>query len=168
MIFDILTTNPDFGQMDFLAASAPPNSLIVNGTGAGVVFENAFGVSWFESGDNLLISGIDLQIPFGFGQGPTKAKANFEFRDSIGASIIIPEFADTGNLVIPDTCHGLVYPGKGLFIKTPVGGSRLQLFCVSWEFEVSLVNLPTTLVGEIVQMLLHVTVQHTRPMQSVP
>ncbi len=167
MIFEVLTSDAIAGQLDFVAASAPPNELIVNGVGAGVVFENSFGLEWFEPGDNLLITGFFCRIPYGFGYGSLRIQGTFEFRDAGGVGIVIPEFADTGNLVIPDPCGGLEFPGDGLFVRVPTGAGRVRLFCSGWSARVSLVNVPSSLVGVTVQTLLHWTLKHTRPMQAV-
>lgn len=168
MIYEVLTSDAIAGQLDFVAASAPPNELIVNGVGAGVVFENSFGLEWFEPGDNLMLNSFFCRIPFGFGYGSLRVQANFEFRDAGGATIVIPEFAQTGNLVIPDPCGGLAFPGDGLFIRTPVGAGRVRLWCSVWQCRVSLVNVPSSLVGTTVQTLLHWNLKHTRPMAAVP
>lgn len=168
MIFEVLTSDAIAGQLDFVAASAPPNEIIVNGAGAGVVFENSFGTEWFEPGDNIKLQSFFCRTPFGFGYGSLRVQGTFEFRDAGGNGIVIPELAGTGNLVVPDPCGGLVFPDGGLFIRTPTNAGRVRLWCSVWQCRVSFVNVPSSLVGATVQMLLHWNLTHTRPMQAVP
>jgi len=173
MIYDILSTQAGAGELNFVAALPPPNSVLVNPPGAATALANALlpgGNEWFEPGDNIRIDRLYVSIPFGFGQGIGQVRAQFEFRDGAGVPSTITEFANTGWITIPNMCEGIAFPGDGLFVRMPsgVGVGRHRLILVDLEAQVSMVNLPASLVGVDVQLQIHLGISHTRPMAPAP
>lgn len=168
MIQDVLSTIFTAGRLDFLAAEAPPNDIAVNNAGVGGVdFSDNATNKWFEPGDNFLLQRLWVNIPYGFGQGTGKAAMELVFADSVGALTLIPELGEDSRITIPDFC-GITYPGDGLFIRVPTGLLRRKLVVVDLQMRVSMVNLPTALVGVTVSTQFHLMIRHTRPLVLAP
>lgn len=170
MIFDIVSTQAGAGSLDFVAAVAPPTSIPITGAGAGVVFGSSDipTKQWFEPGDNLKINSLEIAIPYGFGIGFGQTSLRFVFRDSAGVGILIPEFATNGWITYPNICNRLDFPGDGLFISVPKNQGRFRLWLINFVAEVSMVNVPSVLIGQTVQLQVHASITHTLPMASVP
>lgn len=171
MIFDVLTSQAGVGELSFVAASAPPNSVAVAGAGVNGVTLASSDIpakTWFEPGDNLKINFIQVSIPYGFGAGIGQTSLRFIFRNNVPLGFLIPEFSSNGWITYPNLCDKLEFPGDGLFVAAPKNQGRFQFKLVDFISQVSMVNLPTSLVGVTVQLFVHVGVTHTLPMASVP
>lgn len=174
MIFDVLSSNNTVvGDADFTAAAAPPLQVALNPiAAAGLVFSDANGNTWVEPGDRLILSRLLVNTPFCFGQGTGTHRLGIAWKNSIGGFVIIPEFAGNSTLTVP-TLEGIDFAGGpnaggGLFIKTPTNLGKLQLALTVATLNVSMVNLPTDLVGQVIALQYHLEVFHTLPLAAVP
>lgn len=169
MIFEVITSRAAAGQMNFTAANPPPNGIAVNGAGAGVPLENPLASQWFERGDNLKLRKLWVSVPYGFGWGVGPLQIQFEFRNSANAPIGIPEFCNSGWLFVPNPCDGIEFP-DGLFLRAPVDSTlgRFRMVISAFIGNVSVVNLPASLVGESIKVELSIALEHTRGMAGVP
>ena len=171
MIQDILSSSIAVaGQMDFVAAAAPPLDVAVTVPGMnGIDCHDANGNLWIEPGDNLLLQRVWCSIPFGFVQGSEETHLGIVFRNNAGASSIITEFAGNSAFTFPDICHGIDFPGSGLFIANPNGGVRWKWnLTAALAMRVSMVNLPSVLIGTTVKVQFHFMVAHTKALQAAP
>lgn len=175
MILDVLSSDvSQVGKDDF--AAVDPSVLIqvgVNGPGgAGLAFQNGGVNTWFERGDNVILKKVQIDMPFGFGQGTGRHLIQLAWLASAGdggALTYIPELSGGGFLPIPTMCDPVEFPPDGLMIAVPTlatGVQRVQLVLKSVVLNVSMVNIPAVLVGAVVPFAYYLEVLHTRPMQA--
>ncbi len=163
------------GEMEFVAAAAPPLYVTMDGPGEdGIDFVNALGSRWFLPGDNIVISEIWVNIPYGFGQGAGTLLLGPRYSLDGGGTFAIPEFGGSSGtesfLQMPGVgCH-LAFVGDGLFLKVPTSatGIRFKLALFSMALNVAMVGLPDVLAGETVKVQVHALIRHTYIMLPGP
>jgi len=168
MIVDIISSSIDVaGEAQFTATDAALE-VAVSGPGAdGLVFSNSYGMSYFQLGDNLKIAKLWVNIPFGFGQGTGLHTIGLGYWDGSTFELITPPFQNSSNSVgIPTLCGPLEFAPDGLFATMPKTGVRRQIRLVDMDLNVSMLNLPADLVGQIIKVQYHLEVLHSLPMMA--
>lgn len=165
MILDMLGSDlADAGRPVFTAASPPPDEVAVAGPVAPVSFINAQGNAWFARGDNPILNATWINIPFGFGFGTGTTRFQIVWEDSAANIIPVAELPDSW-VQMPDPCAELLFPVNGLFLTFPqsaVGKAKLSLDGVAMN--VSMINLPADLAGDVISPQWHIQVLHTKPL----
>lgn len=168
VMLDIISSDiGQAGEMEFTAAAAPPLEVLILPPGATPLrFSNSDDMQLFQPGDNLLLQRLWCNIPFGFAAGTGRTRIAVLWRSEAGENRLISELGDGTFLTVPDVCGGIVFPGSGLFLRTPtdMGLVGLVLTALTNENMVSMVNLPADLVGAVIKVQWSFMVQHTRPM----
>lgn len=164
MIFDVITSNPvEAGNLEFTAAVSPPLQVTVGAVTDPIILPNAAGDLFFNAGDNLLLMAIVPYIAFGFGQAVGTHKLGLAWVADDDDLVSIPELAG-GMVTIPNLCGGLEFPGAGLFLTAPRDRGNLRLAVTSADLNVSMLDLPSALVGEVLTVQYHLKIGHTLPM----
>ncbi len=173
-VIDILSSdNTVTGEGDFTAVTPGALDVPVNPPGAaGLIFSDANGNTFFEPGDNILLQRLDINIPYGFGQGEGTHHIGLAWwNPTTAAFITIPELAGNSALVVPDLC-GLDFEGQadanGLSIQVPKNntGLRYNLMLTVIDLNLSMLGLPTELDGLVLALQYHLRVLHTKPLQA--
>lgn len=170
MIIDILSSDTSVaGEMDFVAATPGPLLVPVNPPGGahGLVFSGSLG-AWFRDGESLILTGVVVNIPYGFGQATGTAFFVMCWLDQAGVEYDVPEFGGNNTLKLPNICGTLEFPPDGIFLVAPKGHGSLQLRLKDFDFNVSMLNLPAELDGETISAQIHLRVNHTIVMTAVP
>jgi hypothetical protein len=123
---------------------------------------------WFEAGDNVVLTGISVNLPYSFGQGTGNAFINVSWRDSLGNSITIPELSGSGNMFLPGLCGMLELPPEGIFIEAPVAVGRVKLVLEAVTANISMLNVPAILDGTVQNIGSSLRLFHTRALSAVP
>jgi hypothetical protein len=173
MIFDIVSSIYVAGTFDFVATTPGAIQKAVNPPipPAVVVYGNSNGDTWIEPGDNILLQKIEVNVPFGFLEGSGIHFFGLALQDGAGTVQAIAEMPNS-SVNIPDLCHGITFPGNGLFISIPSNGvsanKRQQLVTPSIALNISQVNLPAVLNGVTIPIEYHLQFVHTKAMRAVP
>lgn len=120
-------------------------------------FANADGDTLFAGGDNIKIKAMRLMLPYQFGQG--------DFTQINTLTILfndlttIPEFGDASAIAMPTVCDLL---HLDLFIQAKAVNYGLVLGGITQN--ISMLNVPTSLVGQTLEMDIWMQVEHTLPM----
>jgi hypothetical protein len=168
MIFDILSSNTGVGN-NFVVDNTLTEKALVGPPGTGNKFSNAAARDWFEKGDNLILTGFWMNIPFGFGQGTGSVSLSLFWEDGAGAFTVIPELADpSSTLNLPNFCGPLEFPPNGLFIRVPTtGATKFRLTNLNSIMNISQINAPAILQGTTQKVQFHLRVLHTLPIAAV-
>lgn len=173
MIVEVVSSIYVAGTFDFVAATPGAIQKAVNPPvpPAVVAYANSNGDTWIEPGDNLLLQQITVNVPFGFVEGDGVHFFGLALQDGAGTVQAIPALPNS-SINIPDLCHGVTFPGNGLFILIPSNGvsanGRWQLVTPSIALNISQVNLPLALNGVTIPVEYHLQFTHTKAMQAVP
>ena len=169
MIFDILSSNTGVGN-NFVVDNTVIEKALVAPPATGNKFSNAAARDWFEKGDNLILTGFWVNIPFGFGQGTGLAQVSIFWEDGAGAFTLIPELANPASIIsLPNFCGPLEFPPGGLFVKVPTtGATRFRLTNLTSIMNISQINAPAIINGTTVKAQFHLRVLHTLEIQAVP
>jgi len=137
-----------------VAVTAPPAN--------GLPFSALTGLQYFALGDSPIVTGLWVNLPYGFGQGTGRASVGLVWRTAGGTSYSIPELSSGSFLTLPTICP-LTFPPNGLFLKAPVA-QALPLFLnlTSIALNVSMANVPTALDGQVLKVQFHLQVLHTK------
>lgn len=174
MINDIMSSSLAIaGVMEFVANSAVTEVAVVPPGVGGVPMRDANDFPYFEAGDNLLLTGVWVTIPYGFGEGEFPSgvitpKMEMKWEDGVGTFYNIPELASNSLLTIPNLCGPLEFPPNGLFIQTPRNVGRVRLTLTDFLLNVSQINLPSQLEGETIKVQVHWRITHTKPLAVIP
>ena len=166
-----MSTNlPGGGPMQFTATTPGPiQQPVGNVFPVGVFFQSPNAAIWFEPGDNITLERIWTPIPHGFGQGSGTPVLGLRFQNAALAFSPIAEISVTGDLIYPDLCGGLTFPDGGLYIQVPkTPSSRWRLAIQTLSMNISQVNLPAALNGQVIDVQVYCMVKHTRPLSTVP
>ncbi len=160
------------GQSDFVADSSVTDLAVNNTAGAGLVFANAAGETYFDLGDHLLCQKIWSVINWGFGQGGYNASRahniGIVYWDGAAAQVINPPFNNTiRSINLPLLCCPLEF-GDGLYMPMPITGTRRQLRLFNIDLRISQVNLPGVFDGVRFHVQYFMQVLHTQTMKVVP
>lgn len=136
--------------------------------GVGVDFVNAGGAKWFEAGDNPIITDIYCNIPFGFGQGTGTHKIDFAWLDNFGAINFPQEFSAGYGIFLPSLCGPLDFPPDGIFVKNTGGVGKQKLNLQVLLLNVSQLNVPAALNGQVIKVQYFIELTHTKPLSLVP
>lgn len=175
MVIDILSSDITVaGEADFTAATPGALDVAVNSPGSGGLnFEDSNGNLYIEPGDNILLQRLDVNIPYGFGQGQGTHKIGLAWYNPTDATFItIPELAGNSALTIPDLC-GIDFQGQadgnGLLIVAPKNttGLRYNLRLTVIDLNLSMLGLPSELNGLVLPVQYHLRVLHTKPLQAL-
>jgi len=123
---------------------------------------------WFEEGDNLILTGVSINLPYQFGLASGNASLALSWVDSLGNLLVIRELANSGTIYIPRICEMLELPPDGLFVSVPIGSGRLKLQLISAVFNVSMLNVPAILNGTTQNIGSSLRLYHTRALSVVP
>ncbi len=161
------------GQAEFTAATpgALYKTVAVPGVD-GLPFFDANGNQWLDAGDNVLLQKLGWEIPYGFGQGPGLHRIGLAWQNNDGDLYIIRELSGNSIIVIPDNL-GLDLEGQsganGLFLTVPDGNhERKRLVLTNIELNVSQINLPADLDGEVIKVQYYAQILHSKPCQAAP
>lgn len=166
MITDILSsdTGAAGGKVTVNVAAL---EVAITGAGGGISFRNAAPDLWFEPGDNIVLTGAWINVPFGLGQGTGLASITIAWRDNFGVETFPPELGNSGNLPFVNFC-AQEFPPDGLFIACPRGAGRQFLKITALAGNVSMLNVPATLEGQVLDVQWHLRVNHTKALSAVP
>ena len=168
-----LVTQPDAGELDFVANSAVDQVLINSPALMEVFFQNPNGASSFAPNENLILQRLNVNIPFGFGQGAGNHIVQIRYRQN-AVLFEIPEFnpispAGISNLFIPDLCEGIIFPDGGLLLNPRLAGldqvNRYDLVLTSAVLNVSQISLPAALDTDTIVVAYHLQIKNTLPLQ---
>lgn len=126
---------------------------------------------WFQPGDNLLLKRWFTRIPHGYLQGTGQHYVDLYFENSAGGLVPIPEVspgAGSSRMFIPSLCEVAF---DDLFIqmpKTGPGNARHRLVLVTSVLNVSQVNAPAVLNGQVINVIYDIMVEHTLEMELAP
>lgn len=151
------------GESDFEVGTGADEVSVTSPSAAGLVFANGNSCDLFEDGDSVLLTGAFINIPYGFGQGTGRALIGIAWKDLSDNYHIIPELAGNSILAFPNFCE-LEFPPSGLFIKAPVGFGKVALYLTNIVMNVSQINFPTDLGGDVLKVQFHLRVNHTKLM----
>ena len=180
MIQEIISTDIGIdGAMEFTPAAAPPLDLAVTGPGVdGVAFLNGQNATEFCPGDNILLNKLWVNLPYGFGQGQGTMQMGFSYLDALSSFIPVPAFSlrsgSSSYLNIPGAACCLEFPGEGVLIPAlsyadaDPNSAGYQLYLTSFNLNVSMLNIPDLLAGEIIKVQVHAMITHTRQMRLLP
>lgn len=178
-VYDVLrVAGVPGGEMGFTATSGALE-VPLNGFATPKPFVNASGQSWFAPGDNVLLQAIWPALPYQFGQGSGSHSIDLLWAENGGTTAPVAEFANglgASLIFLPSACEPLQIeeganpPGLLLRVPTNLGGSanRVQLLISAASLNVSMVNLPAALDGEVLAMAYHFEVKHTLPLTAAP
>lgn len=135
---------------------------------AGQDYATPAGLKWFEMGDNVVLTGISINLPYQFGQGTGNPFINVVWRDAGGADTLIPELSGSSNLFFPTVCGMLELPPDGIFIKAPIVGGKRKLVMTAVTLNISMLNVPTLINGAVLDIGSSLRLFHTRALTAVP
>lgn len=151
------------GESQFTVDTAVDQVTAVPPGPAGLKFLNGNGNAWFAEGDSVLLVGAFIVNPYGFGQGTGKSYLGIAWVDGVGGFTPIPELAGNSILVLPGLCD-LSFPPNGLYIRCPTGAGRQALCLTNMVMNVSQINAPPQLQGDVLKIQVHLQVNHTKIM----
>lgn len=128
------------------------------------VFSANVAVVYFAAGDNIILRGYGLSLPYQFGQGSMDYPMFFQlgWYDSAAGSGSVTEVGDTGLIHIPDPNY---FYEMAVFVPYPSGASgKWGLRVDGLGGMVSMINAPAALNTEILETQIHLRVQHTSAM----
>lgn len=167
MINEILSSDIDIpGQSDFVVNNAVDQVAVTVPGVSGLDFINGNAATLFEPGDNVLLTGAFVNIPYGFGQGLGKAYIGIAWKTLVNTFVTIPELASNSVLVLPNFCL-LEFPPSGLYIVAPRGSGQCSLCLTTIVMTVSQINVPTQINGDTVKVQFHLRVNHTLPLTNL-
>lgn len=169
-VYDVLHTLPTGDQLTFevVPVATAVEVPLADGTPLApfVPLANANGDQLFEPGENFILEFVSINIPYGFGQGTGLHRLSLVWKPTGGGTVVIPELAGNSALDMPNLCDGIVFPG-GLFIEAPKDDSAV-LGLVLADLNVSMINAPSSLIGETILATYFFGISHTRPLGVAP
>jgi hypothetical protein len=153
------------GESDFVASAAALDVPVNPPGGSGLDFISAGGATKFQLGDNILIKKVWAVIPFGFGAGGISIttylhRITLNFRAGSSFFLLPPLY---NGLVIPTLCDPVDF-GAGLYAVMNTTGAARSLCLTDIDLRVSMVNLPTALDGQRIQVQYYMEILHNLPM----
>lgn len=165
MITDIMSSGIDHpGESDFTSDAAALEVAVTSPGASGIPFANGNGESLFLAGENFLLTGAAINIPYGFGQGTGKAYIGVAWKNNTGDIVTIPELSGNSVLVFPGFCETLRFPPNGIYITCPKVLAPWFLYLSVIQVNVSQVNLPAVLDAQLFKVQFHLEINHTRPL----
>ena len=166
MIFDVMSSFPTPGQSE-VTVNLAANEVAVTNAGPNLQLINPLGNLWFSAGDNIILTGAFVNVPFGLGQGTGAASITINWIDSIGNATAPAELAGSGILPFVNFC-GQEFPPSGLFITCPRGAGKQFLRITNIAANVSMLNVPVGIDGQTLTVQWHLRVNHTKALTAVP
>lgn len=167
MITDIMSSDIDTDGVAEFTSDADVLEVAVIPPGAGgLVFSNGNGSAFFQNGENFLLTGASLNIPYGFGEGTGKAYIGIAWKNDDGDQVTIPELSGNSILVFPDFCCTIDFPPSGIYIACPLTGGPWYLALTNIVMNVSQVGLPNVLDDQVFKVQFHLKINHTRALLS--
>ena len=132
------------------------------------VFSSNVAIVYFAPGDNIIIKGVCLSLPYQFGQAKMSPPMFFQlgWYDSGAGNGNVDEVGDTGYINIPDPN---VWYDMNVYVpyQSPnIGAASLKwgLRVIGLGGEVSMINAPAALNTEVLNAQIHFRIQHTSAM----
>jgi hypothetical protein len=167
MILDILSSSIAVaGAAEFVVDNTVTSLPVESPPAEGLVFANANSVEWAEPGDHFLLTGVWVNIPYGFGQGVSKTTLGIAWQFEDNTFLGVNELAGNSILTLPNFCGPLDFPPSGLFLRSPSTNGPVRLVLTALDMNVSQVNAPDALQGLTVKVQIHLRVTHTKPFIS--
>jgi hypothetical protein len=167
MVFDILSSAPVAGDSE-VTVNLAVSEVAVTNTAASLFLRNANGDRWFAAGDNIILTGAWINVPYGLGQGTGLALINIAWEDSLGNISFPPELGTNGGgLPFVNFC-AQEFPPTGLFIACPRNSGRVFLRITAVAANVSMLNVPAGIDGLVLDVQWHLRVNHTLPLSALP
>lgn len=169
-IYDILRSSPTGGQLDWTVPGAGISSTFNSGVVVGVPFQNVAANQYFAPGDSIVIQKIWTRVPFGFGQA--NLASSFQFKWDNGSNtyaITVPELSNGQGTYLPNFCDPIEQADiNAFFLAQPSLTAGRRLGITAFQVDISLVNMPAVLVGQLIRLEMMLLVRHTLPMQNTP
>lgn len=168
-MLDILSNHSFSGVgATFTVVASPLTVAVLTPDAAGLYLTNPTGLAWFEPGDNLVLTGVLAKAEYGFGEAQGNHSVSFYFEDSLGNFYTLSELGGLSYFAIPMLCEMVEIPPSGLYIRVPTTHGRLRLVIRNINLNVSMVNVPTGLVGQSLLVIYSLRINHTLPMAVAP
>jgi len=145
--------------------SVPATEVALNLAGTPPLSSNPVIVN-FAEGENIIIKGFCLSLPYQFGQGMMDDVLFFQlgWSDNTTHSGSVNEVGDTGYMIVPDPN---VWYDMDVFVpweSLTDADSKWKLEIVGLGGWVSMLNAPAVLNLDVLQAQIHFRVNHTLPM----
>lgn len=167
MITDLLSSDTTAAGGKVTVDTSGPLEVAITGAGAGILFQNSAVNLWFEEGDNVVLTEALINVPFGLGQGTGRLSLTIAWQDAFAVQTFPPELGNAGILSFANFCKQ-DFPPSGLYMRCPVGAGRQFLKITALAGNVSMLNVPAALNGQVLSPQWHLRVNHTKPMAAVP
>lgn len=156
-IVDILEVQT--GEFQFTVNTAV-DSVPIGAVAAPKQFFSAGSVATFQEGDNAFIESIYVRFPYQFGLAGGQLDVFLQSLDAALTPASLDRFGTGGKLFVPFLCNEIVLNN---YIPQPThtAGGNWSLACRDISGNVSMINAPSSLDGQTLDVFVGLKVRHT-------